>query len=87
MFITPQQVHQSLASERELLVALFGEEEEPSTLSSINGHSNGVFSPRSSTNGDMQPISEIPSTIQLLDKIFESVCRPLKVGQHTDHFM
>jgi len=50
-------VHQSLASEHELLVSLFGAGEEG----------------QQETRGDM------PSTALLLDRVFESICRPLKV--------
>ena len=52
-------VHQSLASERELLMALFGDRQ-----------------PAEEGGGEM------PSTALLLDKVFQSICRPLKVGHH-----
>ena len=51
-------VHQSLASERELLMALFGDRQ-----------------PTEEGSGEM------PSTAVLLDKVFQSICRPLKVGR------
>lgn len=59
-------VHQSLASERELLVALFGDQQ------SIGGGADGKAAP-----------ADMPSTPELLDRIFESICKPLKVPQYS----
>lgn len=53
-------VHQSLASERELLVSLFGDDRAAAT----DGEGGVV---------------DMPSTAQLLDRVFESICKPLKV--------
>lgn len=50
-------VHQSLASEREFLVQLFGED-PPAAVAGA---------------------SQLPTTQELLDRIFESICKPLQV--------
>lgn len=65
-------VHQSLASERELMVALFGED----TLREQHGATSGLRSEGS----DTLPSGDMPHTEALLDRVFESICRPLKVG-------
>ena len=54
-------VHQSLASERELLVALFGGQEA------------------AAAPGSGGAPSDMPSLPALLDRVFESICKPLKV--------
>ena len=59
---------QALASERELLVALFGDD----AVEGAAGHVEEAMSPRS------RP-PDMPSTSALLDQVFESICRPLKV--------
>ncbi len=53
-------VHQALASERELLLSLFGEPDADPTADIGSG------------GGDM------PSIARLLDRVFESICKPLK---------
>ncbi len=53
-------VHQSLASERELLVSLFGDDR----AAAADGEGGVV---------------DMPSTAELLDRVFESICKPLKV--------
>ena len=53
-------VHQALASERELLLSLFGERDVTATADIGSG------------GGDM------PSIARLLDRVFESICKPLK---------
>ncbi len=53
-------VHQALASERELLLSLFGEPDADATTDIGSG------------GGDM------PSIARLLDRVFESICKPLK---------
>ena len=58
---------QALASERELLVALFGDD-----AADGSGAVEESMSPRS------RP-PDMPSTAALLDQVFESICRPLKV--------
>ena len=60
---------QALASERELLVALFGDD----AAEGAAGHVEEAMSPRS------RP-PDMPSTSALLDQVFESICRPLKVS-------
>jgi len=57
-------VHQALASERDLLVSLFGEESAE----------DGAPAERS---------SDMPSIASLLDRVFESICKPLKVWLNT----
>lgn len=57
-------VHTSLASEREILVALFGEDPAPKPEAEIDAGDD---------SGDVLTL------VQLLDSIFESICRPLKV--------
>jgi conserved oligomeric Golgi complex subunit 6 len=53
-------VHQSLASERELLMSLFGEDEV------------------AQRQGEPPP-ADMPGIRLLLDRVFESICKPLKV--------
>jgi conserved oligomeric Golgi complex subunit 6 len=55
-------VHQSLASERELLVALFGGQDA------------------ASVSGSGEAPADMPSMPELLDRVFESICKPLKVS-------
>eukprot|EP00798_Chlamydomonas_sp_ICE-L_P018575 gene18575-25084_t len=57
-------VHQSLAGEREFVVALFGDDDRST--------SNGGASDDDLTNDGM-------SASGLLDRVFESICRPLRV--------
>lgn len=52
-------VHQSLASERELFVGLFGDD--------------------SRTASDAAAAPDMPRTSILLDRVFDSICRPVKV--------
>ncbi|CAL8463754.1 g3288 [Coccomyxa elongata] len=71
-------VHQALASERELLVSLFGADDGvasavPDQARSGSGRLPEVASPRAAGG------SEPPKTSALLDQVFESICRPLKV--------
>lgn len=54
-------VHQAVASEKELLVLLFGNTPEPG-------------SPKSNAE-----LAQLPQVAVLLDKVFEGICRPLKV--------
>jgi hypothetical protein len=65
-------VHSSLASEQELLVSLFGEDgqqqqQQPAPVA----HSD---------RGGAGDNDGVPSIAQLLDSVFESVCRPLKAS-------
>ena len=55
-------VHQALASERELLLSLFGEPDAVAAQEIATG------------TGDM------PSIARLLDRVFESICKPLKAS-------
>lgn len=50
-------VHQSLASERELLQGLFGDDSQPGK----------------------GPSPDTPKTSALLDRVFDSICMPVKV--------
>lgn len=76
---------QALASERELLVSLFGADDgipsavadAPDQARSGSGRLTDVTSPRAAAG------SEAPKTSALLDQVFESICRPLKVGRST----
>ena len=76
---------QALASERELLVSLFGANDgvpsavadAPDQARSGSGRLTDVASPRAAAG------SEAPKTSALLDQVFESICRPLKVGRST----
>lgn len=61
-------VHQSLAGEREVLVQLFGDD-------SSSAPGEGAMSSASA--------AEMPSIAELLDRIFESICKPLKVPKLT----
>jgi len=62
-------MHQSLASERELLVGLFGDD----------ARKDGGEDPRGSPGGESVPVGDMPRTAVLLDRVFDSICRPLKV--------
>ncbi|GAB4822825.1 hypothetical protein N2152v2_009871 [Parachlorella kessleri] len=71
-------VHQALASEREFLVSLFGE--DPASTSPAGGASPGDLAARpTSPLTDYLPGGGVPTIPQLLDMVFESICRPLKV--------
>jgi hypothetical protein len=66
-------LHQSLASERELLVGLFGDD------SRRDGLASGDFADsREGSGGDLA--ADMPRTALLLDRVFDSICRPLKVS-------
>ena len=60
-------VHQSAASEREFMVSLFGEDAD---VALAGGGAGGEVVPAD---------SDAPTIAQLLDGVFESICRPLKV--------
>ena len=51
-------VHQSLASERELLQGLFGDDSQPGTQKGLS--------------------PDTPKTSALLDRVFDSICLPVK---------
>ena len=82
-------VHTSLASEREFLVALFGEESEAAALSADASGSmeNGAPAALHGAGGSGGALAAadgsgsvgVPTIPQLLDTVFESICRPLKV--------
>lgn len=57
-------VHQSLAGERELMTSLFG------------GDDGSKSMPRGEAESS---VTDMPRTAALLDRVFESICRPLKV--------
>lgn len=63
-------VHQSLASERELLISLFGED-------GLDREGSGGAAGGQSFSGEP---GDMPNTAVLLDKVFESICRPLKAS-------
>lgn len=69
-------VHQSLASEKDLLTSLFGSEDTQtiSVIESSGGPEEIALSPRENVG------LEMPRTGMLLDRIFESICRPLQVS-------
>ena len=73
-------VHQSLASEKEFLHSLFGSE-EPSAADSTAVLRSSQEMDRLSSDG-MREISGKDSlrTSFLLDRIFDSICRPLTVN-------
>ena len=56
-------VHQALASERELLLSLFGEPDSDAAAPADLGS------------------SDMPSIARLLDRVFESICKPLKASR------
>lgn len=68
-------VHQSLASERELLIGLFGDDSSQPLKNETSGNS------RISISSDAGPARDILKTSALLDRVFDSICRPVKVGQ------
>ena len=67
-------VHQSIASEREFLVALFGGDDAAATGPHANP--NDSFA----VVVDSDAAVGTPTIPQLLDGVFESICRPLKVS-------
>ena len=70
---------QALASERELLVSLFGED-VTGEGSQASRRGNEQWPPCSSSGPLMSPRSNgMPHVAALLDRVFESICRPLKV--------
>ena len=82
---------QALASERELFVSLFGDEGLPnaapsmeasrmpqSSLMPTSSNASHMGSVRGSDGG--APLGDMPDTAAMLDRVFESICRPLKVG-------
>eukprot|EP00887_Chlorella_sp_A99_P005804 scaffold1.g5804.t1 len=75
-------VHTSLASEREFLVALFGEEGDAPAAAGGGGgaarESEGAAA-LASPRGEAGGVEGAPGIKQLLDAVFESICRPLKV--------
>eukprot|EP00200_Dunaliella_tertiolecta_P002280 CAMPEP_0202353132 /NCGR_PEP_ID=MMETSP1126-20121109/9026_1 /ASSEMBLY_ACC=CAM_ASM_000457 /TAXON_ID=3047 /ORGANISM="Dunaliella tertiolecta, Strain CCMP1320" /LENGTH=730 /DNA_ID=CAMNT_0048945441 /DNA_START=36 /DNA_END=2228 /DNA_ORIENTATION=- len=72
-------VHQSLASEREFVVALFGGD-EPEGDGLTNGSSRGAMEARrAALEARGLGGAEGLNTASLLDRIFESICRPLRV--------
>ena len=69
-------VHQSLASERDLFVALFGSDgASPADAAS----SRGAGRPSDTPEIEAEDGEGLPDTAALLDRVFESICRPLKV--------
>ena len=66
-------VHQALASERDLLVALFGAQQEPPQQ-----QRQSEPGPDTAEQQAEPPSAALGSTTALLDRIFESICRPLK---------
>ncbi|KAK9790340.1 hypothetical protein WJX73_004685 [Symbiochloris irregularis] len=79
-------VHQALASERELFVALFGAEGLPE-LPTAGAASRSALMPTSSNASSVgalratesSGLGDMPDTAAMLDRVFESICRPLKV--------
>lgn len=61
-------LRQALASERELLVSLFGDD-------------------RPAEPGARTASGEMPDTAALLDRVFESICRPLKARMPVRSFV
>ncbi|GAX74715.1 hypothetical protein CEUSTIGMA_g2163.t1 [Chlamydomonas eustigma] len=69
-------VHQALAGEREFIVTLFGEDKGSTTTESYNIEH---LSMRSAADNSQQVHEDGIGSYVLLDRIFESICRPLKV--------
>ncbi|KAF6250612.1 component of oligomeric golgi complex 6 [Scenedesmus sp. NREL 46B-D3] len=70
-------VHQALCGEREFVVALFGDSEQTRT-----GSVNGSEQPRTAAAAAPPAAGaagDVLGAAALLDRIFESICRPLKV--------
>ena len=70
-------VHSAVASEREFLAALFGEGAE-------GNEGTAAAAQQRSASGALQlddssGAEGVPTIQQLLDSVFESICRPLKV--------
>ncbi|GFR52692.1 hypothetical protein Agub_g15319 [Astrephomene gubernaculifera] len=80
-------VHQALASEREFVVALFGEEDPDSAASSPpthhhHHHHHDSSSSEAGGGGSAAHPSHPPDSLHtaaLLDRIFDSICRPLRL--------
>lgn len=66
-------------AEREFLVSLFGE--DPGSTPGPGGSGSGGEPGRSSSLGEYPSAGGggVPTIPQLLDSVFESICRPLKV--------
>ena len=76
-------VHTSLASEREFLLSLFGEDADSAQRAQQDrGSASMVAAAAAAAAGDAAAGAEgaAPTIAQLLDLVFESICRPLKVG-------
>lgn len=79
-------VHASLASEQELLVSLFGDDSQQAALErqgSAAGAAGGAAAAAAAQQAEGTAAAGSPDgapTIpQLLDSVFESICRPLRV--------
>ena len=77
-------VHTSLASEREFLLSLFGEDADSAQQQQQDrgSASMAAAAAAAAAAGDaaMGADGAAPTIEQLLDSVFESICRPLKVG-------
>jgi hypothetical protein len=85
-------LHSSLASEQEFLVSLFGEDrnqQQQQQQQAQRSGSGGLAPPSSAAAAAAASEPGVPSSggegaptiAQLLDQVFESVCRPLKVSR------
>ena len=76
-------VHTSLASEREFLLSLFGEDADSAQQQDKGSASTAAAAAAAAAAaGDAAAGADgaAPTIAQLLDSVFESICRPLKVG-------
>ncbi len=74
-------VHQALANERELLVGLFGDAQQQSSDQTgmvQHGQQHGQNDGGDGTHGGVSE-SEMVGVADVLDQVFESVCKPLEV--------
>lgn len=85
-------VHAAMASEQELLVSLFGGDSAEAGAAALRAASGGALaggggaplSPRASAGGEgglAGGADGAPTIPQLLDQVFESICRPLKASR------
>lgn len=74
-------VHASLASEQEFLVSLFGDDGQQAALERQGSASTaGAAAQQQAEGGGAAGAPDGAPTIpQLLDSVFESICRPLRV--------
>ena len=72
-------VHASLASEQEFLVSLFGDDGQQAALERQGSAAGAAAQQQAEGGGAAGAPDGAPTIPQLLDSVFESICRPLRV--------